>query len=123
MAEPADAQLQELFSSPNSNLEPDVLAELTSIMRLHQIDPQELYFKWEAYSMKMGGDEVKLNIDTARGLKQHVQDGLERENRSKAQSLNSTRRAAATPRTVTNTADVYGMYEPGSYEMTRAEMI
>jgi DNA polymerase alpha subunit B len=123
MAEPTDAQLQELFSSPNSNLEPDVLAELTSIMRLHQIDPQELYFKWEAYSMKMGGDEVKLNIDTARDLKQHVQDGLERENRSKAQSLNSTRRAAATPRTVTNTTDVYGMYEPRSYDMTRAELI
>lgn len=123
MAEPADAQLQELFSSANPNLEPDVFAELTSIMRLHQIDAQELYFKWEAYSMKMGGDEVKLNIDTARGLKQDVQDGLERENRSKAQSLHSNRRAAATPRTVTNTTDVYGVYEPKSYGMTRAEFL
>lgn len=109
MAESADHQLQELFSSSNPNLEPDVLTELTSIMRLHQIDPQELWFKWESYSMKMGADDMKLNIDTVRGLKQDVQDGLERESRSKAQSLNTTRRGAATPRNVTNTSDVYGV--------------
>lgn len=109
MAESTDTQLQELFSSANPNLEPDVLAELTSIMRLHQIDPQELWYKWESYSMKMDADDMKLNIDTARGLKQDVQDGLERENRTKAQSLNSTRRGAATPRNVANTSDVYGV--------------
>lgn len=109
MAESDDSQLQEIFSSASPNLEPDVLAELTSIMRLHQIDAQELWYKWESYSMKMGGDDIKLNIDTARGLKQNVQDGLERENRSKAQSLSSNRRGAATPRNVTNTNDVYGV--------------
>ncbi|KIN04279.1 hypothetical protein OIDMADRAFT_159648 [Oidiodendron maius Zn] len=111
MTESADHQLQELFSSSNPNLEPDVLSELTSIMRLHQIDPQELWFKWESYSMKMGADDMKLNIDTVRGLKQDVQDGLERESRSKAQSLNTTRRGAATPRNVTNTSDVYGVLD------------
>lgn len=109
MAESADAQLQEIFSSANPNLEPDVLGELTSIMRLHQIDPQELWYKWESYSMKMGADDMKLNIDTARALKQDVQDGLERENRSKAQALNSNRRGAATPRNVSSTSDVYGV--------------
>jgi DNA polymerase alpha subunit B len=109
MAEPADSQLQEVFSSASPNLEPDVLAELSSVMRLHQIDPQELWYKWESYSMKMGLDDMKLNIDTARALKQDVQDGLERENRSKAQVLNSTRRGGATPRNVTNAGDVYGV--------------
>jgi DNA polymerase alpha subunit B len=108
MAE-SDSQLQDLFSSANPNLEPDVLAELSSIMRLHQIDPQELWYKWESYSMKMGRDDMKLDIDSARGLKQDVQDGLERENRTKAQALNSTRRGAATPRNVSNTSDVYGV--------------
>jgi DNA polymerase alpha subunit B len=109
MVESTDPQLQELFASANSSLEPDVLAELTSIMRLHQIDPQELWYKWESYSLRMGGDDMKLSLDTARALKQDVQDGLERENRSKAQSLSSNRRGAATPRNVTNTSDVYGV--------------
>jgi DNA polymerase alpha subunit B len=109
MAESTDPQLQELFASANSSLEPDVLAELTSIMRLHQIDPQELWYKWESYSLRMGGDDMQLSLDTARALKQDVQDGLERENRSKAQSLSSNRRGAATPRNVTNASDVYGV--------------
>jgi len=109
MAESTDLELKELFSSANPNLEPDVLAELNSIMRLHSIDPQELWYKWESYSMKMGSDDMKLNIDTVRALKQSVQDGLERENRNKVQTLNSNKRGVATPRNVTNSGDVFGM--------------
>jgi DNA polymerase alpha subunit B len=109
MAESTDLELKELFSSANPNLEPDVLAELNSIMRLHSIDPQELWYKWESYSMKMGSDDMKLNIDTVRALKQSVQDGLERENRNKVQVLNSNKRGGATPRNVTNSGDVFGM--------------
>jgi DNA polymerase alpha subunit B len=110
MAESTDAKLQELFTSANPNIEPDVLSELSSIMRLHSIDPQELWYKWESYGMKMGANDMKLNIDTARALKQDVQDGLERENRSKAQALNPSRRGAATPRNVASSSDVFGMY-------------
>jgi DNA polymerase alpha subunit B len=110
MAVPTDSELQELFSSANPHLEPDVLAELNSIMCLHSIDPQELWYKWESYSIKMGADDMKLNIDTARALKQDVQDGLERENRSKAQVLNSARRGGATPRNAPTSSDVFGMY-------------
>ena len=109
MAESTDAQLQEAFSGANPNLESDVLAELSSILRLHQIDAQELWYKWESYSMKMGADDMRLDIKTVRGLKQDIQDGLERENRSKAQSLSSNRRGAATPRNASNTTDVYGV--------------
>jgi DNA polymerase alpha subunit B len=91
-----------------AELEADVLAELESIMRLHSIDVQELWYKWESYSMKMGADDMKLNIDTARALKRDVQDGLERESRNKAH-LQTNKRGGATPRNVTNNGDVFGM--------------
>ena len=109
MAEPTDAELKELFAPANSNMESDVLAELHSIMRLHSIDAQELWYKWESYSIKMGSDDMKLNIDTARSLKKDVQDALERDNRTKSHSLNTNKRGGATPRNVSNNGDVFGM--------------
>ncbi|KAK2629352.1 hypothetical protein QTJ16_000172 [Diplocarpon rosae] len=108
MAEATNAEIQERFASVGANLEPDVIAELQSIMRLHSIDVEELWYKWESYSMKMGSDDMKLNIETARALKRDVQDGLERDSRSK-QHLHSNKRAGATPRAVTNNSDVFGM--------------
>lgn len=92
-----------------AELEEDVLAELQSIMRLHSIDVQELWYKWESYSMKMGADDMKLNLDTARALKNDVQDGLERENRSKTH-LQTNKRGGATPRNVGSGGDVFGMW-------------
>jgi len=111
MAESTDAELRERFTSANADIEPDVLAELHSIMRLHSIDAQELWYKWESYSMKMGTEELKLDINTARALKENVQDTLERENRNKAHVLTSNKRGGATPRNVTktNNGDVFGM--------------
>ncbi len=108
MAEPTNEEIQERFASAGGNLEPDVIAELQSIMRLHSIDVEELWYKWESYSMKMGSDDMKLNIDTARALKKDVQDGLERDSRSK-QHLHSNKRAGATPRAVNSNGDVFGM--------------
>jgi DNA polymerase alpha subunit B len=111
MAESTDAELRERFASANADIEPDVLAELHSIMRLHSIDAQELWYKWESYSMKMGTEELTLDIKTARALKDNVQDTLERENRSKAHLLSSNKRGGATPRNagkMSNT-DVFGM--------------
>lgn len=109
MAESTDAELRERFASANSSIEDDVLSELNSIMRLHSIDPQELWYKWESYSMKMGADDMKLNIETAKALKEDVQSGLERENRSKAHAMTSNKRGGATPRNVAHTGDVFGM--------------
>lgn len=108
MAEPTNAEIQERFESAGGNLESDVLAELQSIMRLHSIDVEELWYKWESYSMKMGSDDLKLNIETARALKKDVQDGLERDSRSK-QHLQSNKRAVATPRSAASNGDVFGM--------------
>jgi DNA polymerase alpha subunit B len=107
MAESAETELKERFAP--TEIEPDVLTELQSIMHLHSIDTEELWYKWESYSMKMGTNDMKLNIETARALKQDIQDGLERDNRSKAHLLSSNKRGGATPRNVVSNGDVFGM--------------
>lgn len=105
-----DNELNDLFASATASggpIEADVLTELQSIMRLHSLPPQELFYKWESYSIKMGQDDMKLDIDTVRALKQNVQDGLEKENR-KAKAHASNKRVGATPRNAGNN-DVFGM--------------
>jgi DNA polymerase alpha subunit B len=109
MADSTIEELNVLFAVPGTELEPDVLTELQSIMRLHSIPPQELFYKWESYSIKMGSDELKLNIDSARALKKDVQDGLEREIRGKVHVRSTDKRGGATPRNVSNNGDVFGM--------------
>ncbi|EAS28066.3 DNA polymerase alpha/primase associated subunit [Coccidioides immitis RS] len=105
------AELNELFAggSPDG-LPRDVLAELRSIMDIHALSPQELFFKWESYSMKMG-EETQLNLDTARALKQDIQDTLERESRGKGHLRPSEKRsmASAAPRALKNNQDVFDM--------------
>ncbi|EPQ65157.1 Bgt-3976 [Blumeria graminis f. sp. tritici] len=76
-------QLNERFAAEGKPLDADVEAELQSIMRLHSIDVQELWYKWESYCMKMESDDLKLNIETVRQLKKDVQDVLERESWNK----------------------------------------
>lgn len=110
MAESAEDELNSLFAPPGTQLEPDVLSELESIMRLHSIPPQELFYKWESYSIKMGSDDLKLNIDTARALKKDVQDGLERESRNKAHVRSADKRTGGQSRNITSNGDVFGMY-------------
>jgi DNA polymerase alpha subunit B len=103
-------ELNELFSpaSPDG-LPKDVLAELQSILRVHSITPQELFYKWESFCLKMGAEEMKLTLDTVRQLKQDVQDTLERESRGKVGRQTEKRSApTATPR-ATGTTDVFGM--------------
>lgn len=96
-------------SSPDG-LPPDVLGELESMLRLHSISPQELFYKWESYSLKMGSEETKLDLNTVRMFKKDVQDGLEREHRGRHASRTDRRNVvAATPR-VPVTGDVFGMY-------------
>ncbi|KAH6680493.1 DNA polymerase alpha subunit B N-terminal-domain-containing protein [Halenospora varia] len=109
MADSVESQLQERFaSSAGGNLEGDVLAELQSIMRLHSIDVEDLFYKWESYSMKMGQEDMKLNIGTAGALKKDIQDALERDSRAKTH-LQPNKRPGATPRHSKNNGDVFGM--------------
>jgi DNA polymerase alpha subunit B len=105
------AELNELFvaSFPNG-LPKDILGELQSILRIHLITAEELFYKWESYSIKMG-DEVKLSMETVRGFKQDVQEALERESRGKVGRQTEKRpMVTATPRSAAGT-DVFGMYE------------
>lgn len=102
--------LNRYFSlSADSSLPPDILSELESILRLHSLSPQELFYKWESYSLKMGAEETKLGLDTVRMFKKDVQDGLEREHRGKHAGRTERRSGVApTPRGAV-TDDVFGM--------------
>jgi len=103
-------ELNELFATPNTQLQQDVLAELQSTLRILSISPQELFFKWEAYSLKMGSENTRMDYKTARDFKKDLQDALERESRGKAHMQNANKRTmAATPRNA-NTGDVFGVY-------------
>ena len=109
-------ELNELFSQGGGGkpLEQDVVSELQSISRLHQLSAQDLFFKWESYCIKMDMDgNARLSLDAARALKQDIQGALERSNRShQAQQLRAgEKRAVGTPRTAvkSNGGDVFGM--------------
>ena len=105
------AELNEIFAIPPvTELTPDVLAELQSILRLHSISPQELSYKWESYSMKMGSEQTKLDLETTRAFKKDLQEMLEREARGKAHVRSVDKRSAyATPRSSGKGDDVFGM--------------
>ncbi|KAI4868265.1 DNA polymerase alpha, subunit B [Hypoxylon rubiginosum] len=112
MAEADLHELNELFGMPNKELEPDVVSELQSIMRIHSLSAQDLYFKWESYSIKMDMDGNSLSLETLRALKQDIQDALERSNRTHHAHIKTEKRSAGTPRTaIKNGGDVYGMLE------------
>ncbi|OTB05871.1 hypothetical protein M426DRAFT_319559 [Hypoxylon sp. CI-4A] len=111
----ADAELQELkeqFGIPNKELEPDVISELQSIMRIHTLSVQDLYFKWESYCIKMDMDGNSLSVESLRALKQDIQDALERSNRTHHVQIKTEKRSSGTPRSsMKSGGDVYGMLE------------
>lgn len=105
-------KLNALFASPPAKELPiDMLGELESILRLHSTSPQELFFKWESYSIKMGSEETKLDLPTVRAFKKDVQESLERENRGKVQVRSTDKRSGAygNPRNTTGNGDVFGL--------------
>ena len=99
------------FAAPGeTSLPPDILGELQSIMRLHSISAQELFFKWESYSIKMGSEETKLDLTTARALKKDIQETLERETRGRLHMRSADKRGVhATPRAATSNGDAFGL--------------
>ena len=96
-------------NTKDNALPPEVLTELQLMVRLYSITPEELDFKWQAYMMKIGGEENKMDLKTARDFKRNMQDALERESRGKAQQQrNEAKRVAPTPRA--KGGDMYDMY-------------
>ena len=108
----ATVELNELFAIPPvGELPPDVLGELQSILRLHTTSAQELFYKWESYTIKMGPEQTRLDYNTARAFKKDLQEVLERESRGKAHVRSVDKRGAyATPRGASKGDDVFGMY-------------
>ena len=101
-------ELNELFAQ-NGPLPEDVAGELQSIIRLHSLSEQELFFKWEAYSIKMGSENTSLSYKTARDFKKDLQDALERESRGKAHMQSAGKRGVMNTPRAGNTGDVYGV--------------
>ena len=103
-------ELNELFAIPPvTELPPDVSGELQSILRLHSMTPQDLHFNWEAYTLKMGTEQTKLDLTTARAFKKDLQEDLERKSRGKAHARSVDKRGAyATPK-AGKADDVFGM--------------
>lgn len=109
----AEAELNEFFAgSFPDGIPKDILAELVSMLRINSVSPEELFYKWESYSIKMG-EGVNLTMETVRGFKQDVQEALERENRDKASRHGDKRSAnTATPRAAAPASgDVFGMFD------------
>ncbi|KAF5024877.1 hypothetical protein F66182_3035 [Fusarium sp. NRRL 66182] len=100
----ADADLQAHFS-PHKPLEPDLLSELESIMRLHGLSAEDLFFKWESYCIKLDLDAQAVTLEALRNLKQSVQDELENSHRKV--KVKAERKVANTPRG----GDVFGMLD------------
>jgi DNA polymerase alpha subunit B len=111
------AELNERFAAGDKKLEPDMVAELQSIMRMHSLSVQDLFFKWESYCIKMDLDGTTLSVDNLRNLKRDIQDALERDNRNMAQTVKFEKNAkgsSGTPRNVIrNGGDVSDMWVKG----------
>jgi DNA polymerase alpha subunit B len=108
----AEAELNDFFvGSFPDGIPKDILAELLSMLRVHSITAEELFYKWESYSIKMG-DGVTLTFDTVRGFKQDILESLERESRDKAGRHTEKRGAhTATPRAPAAGGDMFGMFD------------
>ncbi|KAI6820348.1 DNA polymerase alpha 70 kDa subunit [Hortaea werneckii] len=106
------ASTQEINDAFGTTLPDDVAAELQHIVRLLDLNPQEVFFKWESYVIKMGVDSTKLDLKTVRDFKKDLQDALERESRAKGQHVahgSSAKKTSATPRATGG--DVFGMLD------------
>lgn len=111
MTDPKDT-INSLFApSQTDGVYSEIMGELQSILRLHSISPQELFYKWESYSLKMGSEDTKLELDTVRMFKKDIQDSLEKNTHNKHVGRGSERKSnvGATPRSATNNGDVFGM--------------
>lgn len=108
MADSTVTQLNERFSAGDKGLGQDVVVEMQSIMRLHDLSPDDLYFKWESYCIKLDMDETQPSFEKMRAFKQDLQDALEKTTRTQVHSK-PDRRMGATPRTTNKGGDVFGM--------------
>ncbi|KAA8910520.1 DNA polymerase alpha subunit B N-terminal-domain-containing protein [Sphaerosporella brunnea] len=107
MDEPTNnAELIERFG----NIHPDTMIELQSMLRLYDLDAQELFFKWESYSMKMRPEDTTLTPDSVVAFKKDVQEQLEKEARGKAK-MQQTPAVKRTVRPPAGAADSFALLD------------
>jgi DNA polymerase alpha subunit B len=108
----AEAELNDFFvGSFPDGIPKDILVDLLSMLRVHSISAEELFYKWESYSMKMG-DGVTLTSETVKGFKQDVLETLERETRDKVGRHTEKRGGhTAIPRAPAAGGDMFGMFD------------
>jgi DNA polymerase alpha subunit B len=109
MAEASESELNKLFAAGGKELAPDVLAELRSIMRLHNLSSEDTFYKWESYCIKMELEASQMSLEMIRAFKQDIQDALEKSTRQQAH-VKTEKRPTGTPRSVVKTGDVFGMW-------------
>ncbi|KAK2002694.1 DNA polymerase alpha/epsilon subunit B [Colletotrichum falcatum] len=105
----AEAELKELFTTGEKDIEPDVLSELQSVMRLHELSPEDLFYKWESFCIKMDMDAMNPDIVHVRNFKKDIQDALEKSNRLQTH-IKTEKRSHGTPRAGRG-GDVFGMLD------------
>ncbi|KAF3760318.1 DNA polymerase alpha, subunit B [Cryphonectria parasitica EP155] len=110
MANSTVAELNERFGAGDKGLGQDVVVEMQSIMRLHNLSPEDLYFKWESYCIKLDMNETQPSFERMNAFKQDLQDALEKTTRTQVHTK-SERRTGATPRMANRGGDVFGMID------------
>ncbi|KAG6033124.1 hypothetical protein E4U41_006996, partial [Claviceps citrina] len=107
----AQTDIESRFS-PNGALEQDVLYEIQSILRLHDLSVDDLFFKWDAYCIRMDLDaQLALSLQNIRHLKQSIQDELEKKSHRATQARGSERKVNAAPKGGVSAGDVFGMLD------------
>ncbi|KAK6351136.1 DNA-directed DNA polymerase alpha subunit pol12 [Orbilia javanica] len=87
----------------------EVMVELHNMLRIYNIDAEELFFKWEEYCLKMGED-IKLNLKNITAFKDDAREQFEIEMRAKSKSAQAPA-ARGAQRAAKNTGDVFNMLD------------
>ncbi|SCU94443.1 LANO_0E06788g1_1 [Lachancea nothofagi CBS 11611] len=58
--------------------EPKVLAALEDLMKIHSLEAEDLYIKWEQYAYQRSGKATELDLATLDAFKQNIQQQIEK---------------------------------------------
>ncbi|KKA26137.1 hypothetical protein TD95_004879 [Thielaviopsis punctulata] len=92
----------------------DIIAELASIRRMHDLSVEDMYYKWESYCIKMERESADVSLAAVRMFKQDVQNALEKSMRLQSSAAAVKRSAAPqsrAPRVSAAAGDVFGMLD------------
>lgn len=91
---PHDSDLLRKFGE----VSPEVTAELQSMLRIFNVDADELYYKWDAYGMAMEIEPGTMSLDSVRAFKKHYQQQLDKEMQAKKRLQQNQTAVHRTPR-------------------------